>query len=400
MKAIIKNWRRSFPVLVPEAQERIAVGVIRSLGRAGYPVIACSEHADAVGFHSNFVTRHSLCPPYQTGEFIPWLRRFCEEMQIACIIPTEYLLLEISTNFAEFAHLLPLSSDANIVYRGISKFDLFDTLRGTPATLPPLLLIGDRRNLPSHDSLDQLGKPLFIKADGRYRLDGLDSEIRKVPTVAAAQSAARQIAARFSRFVVQGYVPGQGVGAFVLRWQGQVLAQFMHLRLHEVPHHGWSSYRKSWWHEHIMQDACERLAQMQWQGVAMMEYRWDPASDEFRLIEMNGRFWGSLHLALYADVDFPAMLLDAFHGELPQPVTGKTADVRCRNTVLELRYVWSKLRDSNESVGARLWVIAEFFLLMLNPKVKSDLLFPGDRQLFWWQLQHLVRRSLSRRKAG
>lgn len=52
--------------------------------------------------------------------------------------------------------------------------------------------------------------------------------------VPEAQSGMASVAERFSKWVVQGYLPGQGVGAFVLRWRGQILAQFMHLRLHEV----------------------------------------------------------------------------------------------------------------------------------------------------------------------
>jgi len=60
-------------------------------------------------------------------------------------------------------------------------------------------------------------------------------------------------------------------------------------------------------------DALAKIKAMKWQGVGMMEYRWDPTTDQFYFLEMNGRFWGSLHLALFAGVDFPALLLDAFH---------------------------------------------------------------------------------------
>ena len=42
------GWRRELPVLVPEAETLGAIGVIRSLGRAGYPVHACAV-AEALG---------------------------------------------------------------------------------------------------------------------------------------------------------------------------------------------------------------------------------------------------------------------------------------------------------------------------------------------------------------
>ena len=31
--------------------------------------------------------------------------------------------------------------------------------------------------------------------------------------------------------------------------------------------------------------------------------------------------------------------------------------------------------------GARLWTLLEFFLLCFNPRIRSDLHFPGDRML-------------------
>jgi biotin carboxylase len=54
-----------------------------------------------------------------------------------------------------------------------------------------------------------------------------------------------------------------------------------------------------------MADAKVRAAHLGWQGVGMFEYRWDLTSGRFFLMEFNSRFWGSLHLAMFAGVDFP-----------------------------------------------------------------------------------------------
>ena len=42
----------------------------------------------------------------------------------------------------------------------------------------------------------------------------------------------------------------------------------------------------------------------------MVEYRHDPLSGQYWLMEVNGRFWGSLPLATAAGADFPTMLAD------------------------------------------------------------------------------------------
>ena len=40
--------------------------------------------------------------------------------------------------------------------------------------------------------------------------------------------------------------------------------------------------------------AVRMLGPIGWHGVAMMEYKQDPRSGDYALIEINGRFWGSL----------------------------------------------------------------------------------------------------------
>ena len=217
---------------------------------------------------------------------------------------------------------------------------------------------------------------------------------------------ARAILARLreshARAVVQGHVPGQGVGAFFLHARGEVLAEFMHRRLHEVPYTGGvSSLREAWHHAAILGDALEKLRAARWEGVAMMEYRWDPATDRFTFIEMNARFWGSLHLALYAGVDFPRLLLDAWQG-LPVTAPRPRPGVRCRHFPDEVRHVWSKLKAPELGLASKLAAAAGFVALTLVPRVRSDLWFPGDTGLFWTglgQLQAAARRSLGARMA-
>jgi biotin carboxylase len=130
---------------------------------------------------------------------------------------------------------------------------------------------------------------------------------------------------------------------------------------------------------------------MHWQGVAMLEYRWDQESEEFFLIEMNGRFWGSLHLALYAGVDFPSWFLDCFHGHSPQVRNRFAVGIRCRHTFpKEVHYVWSRLKDRQVPWYSQLWSVLEFFQLMADPRVYSDLLFPGDRKLYWINFKNFL----------
>jgi hypothetical protein len=288
----------------------------------------------------------------------------------------------------------------------MSKYDLFEMLLSPEAPrevkehLPPTWLIPSLQNIPMIVREAQYQEPLYVKVDGCYSTCGDGGRVYKCRTFRDANKVLKDLMPRFQKALIQGYVAGQGVGVFLLVWDSRVLAEFMHRRLHEVPHTGGvSSFRESWWNAAVRDDAYAKVKFLRWQGVVMMEYRWNSISGQFYLMEMNGRFWGSLHLALYAGVDFPLLLIDAFHGHSSNGITGYHHGLKCRHTFpKEVEYVWSRLRDHNLSLWSRLWSIVEFFQLSLDVRTYSDLLFPGDRELYWESLKRFVKGLLRENK--
>lgn len=381
------GWRRDLPVLVVEAQSMGAIGVIRSLGRAGYPVHACAQSPQALGLQSRYRRTAVVCPEYGRPEFHDWLRRYVRDHGIRAIIPSEGFALAIRPAFAEFSGLIPFPGREEIFYGGLSKADVHRTLTkaggNAAANLPPSLCVDGPGPGVSDADLDRLGYPMFLKVDGCHSRAGEPGRVVKAETTEEAAKALAALRERFAKLLIQGYVPGRGVGAFFLIWDGQILAEFQHRRLHEVPHTGGvSSLRESYAHAAIRDDALAKIHALDWRGVGMLEYRLDEATGRFYFIEFNGRFWGSLHLALFARVDFPTLLLDAFYGR-PQAAQGYRLAVRCRNTFPEdAQYVWSRLKDRRLGRGARTWSVLEFALLSLDPRVRNDLLYPGDRGLW------------------
>jgi len=388
-----------FPVLVAEAHTLGSIATIRSLGSAGYPVHAVSHRSDGLGLYSRFAQAGVVCPGYDDPSFLDWLRCYIKKNQIGAIIPSEGLLLAVRSSFSEFASLLPYSSSESVVYAAMSKADQIGAcIHGPRAAasrnhIPAFLLLNSSKQTFQDGELEALELPLYIKVDGCHARERGESAVYPASSLSQARALVERLAASYAKVLVQAHVEGCGAGVFFLRWKGQPLAEFMHLRLHEVPHTGGvSSYRKSWWHQAMRDDAWAKLEAMDWEGVAMLEYRWKPATDQFYFLEMNGRFWGSLHLALFAGVDFPRILVDALQGRLSLPVMGPRQDIRCRYTFpRDVMYVWSILKDVKINVWAKLNAVLEFFALSLNPEVRSDLWFPGDRLLYGRQLGRFIK---------
>ena len=73
-----------------------------------------------------------------------------------------------------------------------------------------------------------------------------------------------------------------------------------------------------------MTDYAVRLLQhMGWHGVAMVEFKVERETGIPQLMEINGRFWGSLQLAIDAGINFPFLLYQlATHQPVAVPVHG------------------------------------------------------------------------------
>jgi hypothetical protein len=394
-------------VWVFEAHAIGSLAVIRSLGRAGYTVVACSSRSDAIGFRSRFASRVVLHPSYEEASaFRDWLeaalasgRAGFASDPIDLIIPSEGLLLAARPIFAKIRHLLPYPEDEALVYRALSKCDLFASFLGTAlmAHLPPFRVLKEGDELPTPRELGAFRYPIHAKVDGVHAREPAAGRVVACASYEELRRRVEELRLGYRFVLLQGHVTGVGVGAFLLRWDGRERAHFLHRRLHEVPHTGGaSSYRESWWHEGVLADARRRMEHLSWQGVGMFEYRWSPDTDEFHLMEFNARFWRSLHLPLYAGVDFPRLLADAFFGKSGDAAPASYRAVRCRLSFpAEVEYVLSCLRDRSLPPGRRVGPVFEFAALSLDPRVRDDLRYPGDAGLYWTMLFQTVRRLLS-----
>ena len=177
--------------------------------------------------------------------------------------------------------------------------------------------------------------------------------------------------------LVQERVVGPGLGIFLLLWGGQLRAAFAHRRLREKPPSGGVSvYRESIAADPVLVERSRRLLEhFGWQGVAMVEYKVDQRTGTPMLMEINGRFWGSLQLAVDAGVDFPRLLLECAEGRAPAAPAPYRVGTRLRWWWGDVDQLLLRLRHSATDLGmpagapGRLQALREFMTLFR----------PGDR---------------------
>ena len=120
-----------------------------------------------------------------------------------------------------------------------------------------------------------------------------------------------------------------------------------------------------------------------WTGVAMIEYKIDAATGTPYLMEINGRFWGSLQLAIDAGVDFPRLLLAAAEGQTPAPVVRYRSGVRSRWWWGDVDHLLARLRHSAEELAlppdaATRWQTVRDFLKLWRPGDRNEVLRVAD----------------------
>ncbi|ELZ03955.1 carboxylate--amine ligase [Natrialba asiatica] len=105
----------------------------------------------------------------------------------------------------------------------------------------------------------------------------------------------------------QEYVPTTDeYGFFALYDHGEPVATFQHRQRRGYSYAGGpSSYRESVWIPELERAGRALLDHLEWHGLAMVEFLRDEETGEFKLMEVNPRFWSSLPFSVQTGADFP-----------------------------------------------------------------------------------------------
>ena len=141
----------------------------------------------------------------------------------------------------------------------------------------------------------------------------------------------------------QEYCIGEGVGIGTLIHDGEPIAVYQHRRLKEYPSTGGVSVLAISESPEplLVQYSMRLLKEMDWDGPALVEYRFNRREKTATLMEINGRYWGSLASAIHAGIDFPLYEWQIAHRqELHVPLRYRTG--------LRVRWVAGDVRRLHE----------------------------------------------------
>jgi len=306
--------------LVTDARLIMALPIIRSLGKTGVEVIAMEsasgKHRFIPGFYSRYVSKRVLCTDLSTG-------LLTEGKNVDVVFPVSgdavYALARMSPGSTLAAKAaLPQPSSIEIANDKMRLNELAERLGvPVPKTYHPELhvdlgapdskvwaeLESWSRDLPFPVMIKyRYGEGLHLPASQRYRLAGNAEEfVRNYMGIHTRQALP----------LVQEYIPGEDYGAAILCDRtSKVVASFTYRSIRQRPRVGGPTTRAESCSYPAMVAHLGRVAEaLSWYGMAMGDFRKTP-DGQFRLLEINPRFWGSLALAVEAGVNFPLLYYD------------------------------------------------------------------------------------------
>lgn len=333
-------------VLVVGDNDLAGLAVVRSLGRAGKEIHLVTFDARPVTRSSRFVSR-----TYQFGHPLRDTRAF--GAAIVALVRRSDFDLVIPTNDAALIALVAerdqieahaaLAAPDQLGFESTNNKALtLEIARELCVPIPNTVLVS------SHDERQRsLGRafPLVLKPSRSVTPGKMEKNFVRIVESEDQLAEALSNLLEAGPVLVQDFCPGFGIGLCVLARRGKVIAAFQHRRVHEPPGGGASSYRASMTLEPMLLDFARRICRrIELTGPAMFEFKRDPQTDRTVLMEINGRLWGSLALAISAGVDFPRLLYEMQVSDAVTPVFWYRVPHFCRYTPEELYWFRANFR--------------------------------------------------------
>ena len=315
-------------VLLFNANNNVSLSITRGLGRKGIPVDGVAIGHGGVGMFSRYMSRKF---------YLEQMEHLSDKKlkKLLCDTKASYIMAmgeEVLSRLNKFRKILPknvklLFPDQPILDHAFDKSKTLAYAKRLSIDIPKSYFCRDIKEIT--ELKNRISYPAVLKF-AESHLNSIPVNLRFKYRYVFSGHELLKLMERYIALgiypIIQEYIPGKGVGVELCVYKGRVVGAFQHERIHEYPVTGGVSvYRKSVvLDQDLLNDSVRLLSAMEWEGVAMVEFRRDPINRRSVLMEINGRFWGSLPLAIHAGVNFPYLLYRSMgEGIIDKPSTYK-----------------------------------------------------------------------------
>jgi D-aspartate ligase len=293
------------------------LGIARSLGEQGIPVVALSSRH---GIYGNFTryARLRFCPDSreQPQELLSYLLRLGEELkEPAVIFPTRDDDLLFLNRYREelSRYFIPAMTRSDVLSACLDKWETYRWTQRAGIASPHSWLVETDSDLllAAHELrfpcvMKPLSSSLWRQHENWEIVGG-----RKAISISSGEELLReyaQISRADPRVLLQEMIPGGDdqlfVAACYLDRNSNLVAGFTAQKLVQSPAiFGTGCVVQVVDRAELLELAFTLLRKMRFTGIAEVEFKWDPQCGQFKLIEVNPRPWDQHSLGKACGVD-------------------------------------------------------------------------------------------------
>lgn len=332
------------PILVLDAETDQALAVVRALRRENLPVHVAGSDRWGPAFWSLRASRRFLYPsPIRFPKrFLQSIIGFVSQSHYEAVFPVSDSTITVLQRFrAELPKVSFVMANRKSYEKVSDKFFCQRLAVSEGLLLPETFYPESVEDLEQRVEL--LGFPVVLKPRYSRFYDEKTGAVQVGDTQLVFEG--KTLREAFLRLrqgdsfpCVQKWVAGKGSGVEILLKEGRILAASCHERIREMNPLGSGSsaalsvpVRQDW-----VRAGAALLKGCGYEGAAMVEFRVDERTGKTWFMEVNGRFWGTLALAVASGVNFPSLVLQTVvRGKEVQPIP-------CYETGILMRSLWKE----------------------------------------------------------
>ncbi len=317
-------------ILVPEFQAKNVLAALRTLGRAGHDITLAMPVPKREGrlrrlFKSRYVNHVYFIrsPHIAPDEYVKDLLALAHQKHFDVLLPfTHGAVLPVSYHKAELSKYFQIPFPDYVVLE--KAHDKLKTLRlARSLDIPIPVTFAPRSGAELSKLALYLTYPCLVKARQGCGVGTTIRFAQNFEELVAGYEAIHNQPSHppvndYTYPVIQEYVPGRLYDAVFLYADGECRAAMTQERVKTYPLQGGPGVVSRTTRDPHLRELGQRLLDaLQWHGPAQVEFRLDPRDNQYKLMEINPKLWGTLPLAIAAGIDFSRMACElAYHDDV------------------------------------------------------------------------------------
>jgi predicted ATP-grasp superfamily ATP-dependent carboligase len=257
-------------------------------------------------------------PKRDFSKFIQDVNHYCREFQADCVFPTSEAAIMACSKYQNQLTCVPIIPHAHAIQMVFSKANTLKIADSLGINVPKTVYITDR-NCQVVDTID-VNFPVVIKSERSALMLSAKAETSgKTAYAFSRDDLLKECRSRLAKgkcVLLQEFIDGYGVGISGLFAEGRPVALLGHRRIRESnPLGGPSALAETIELEpRLLEPTTAIMKKIRFTGPAMVEYKIDRKTGQSYLMEINGRFWGTVLLASAAGLDLPYLYWKMLNG--------------------------------------------------------------------------------------